>query len=88
MDEKQQSNLHFVTLQPFIHQVGGHSSIQQLDKHTVCKPLFSKELAFYEEVCPAFKQFVPKFKGMQYKNGNTRFLILTPNITLIVIHML
>lgn len=56
-------NSTLVTLQPFIHQVGGHSSIQQFDQYTVCKPLFSKELRFYEEVCPAFEPFIPKFKG-------------------------
>jgi inositol-hexakisphosphate kinase len=53
-----------VLLQPFVHQVGGHSSIQQFDDDTtVCKPLFSKELRFYQEVCPVFKPFIPEFKG-------------------------
>ena len=52
-----------VLLQPFVHQVGGHSSIQQFDEYTVCKPLFSKELRFYQEVCPLFKRFIPEFKG-------------------------
>lgn len=52
-----------VSLEPFIHQVGGHSSIQQFDQYTVCKPLFSKELRFYEDVSPLFKPFIPEFKG-------------------------
>ena len=53
-----------VLLQPFVHQVGGHSSLQQFDEYTVCKPLFSKELRFYQEVCPLFKRFIPEFKGV------------------------
>lgn len=27
-----------VLLEPFIHQVGGHSSMMRYDDHTVCKP--------------------------------------------------
>lgn len=52
-----------VWLQPFIHQVGGHSSFQQFEQFTVCKPLFSKELEFYQEMPTALKPFIPKFKG-------------------------
>ena len=64
MEERRTGNGYStVSLQPFVHQVGGHSSIQQFDQYTVCKPLFSKELRFYEEVCPAFKPFIPEFKG-------------------------
>ena len=67
MEERQTGDVYstatLVTLQPFVHQVGGHSSIQQFDQYTVCKPLFSKELRFYEEVSPAFKPFIPEFKG-------------------------
>lgn len=61
--EKDQGYSTIVSLEPFVHQVGGHSSIQQFDQYTVCKPLFSKELRFYQEVCPLFKPFIPEFKG-------------------------
>lgn len=61
--ENDQGYSTLVSLEPFVHQVGGHSSIKQLDKFTVCKPLFSKELRFYQEVCPLFKPFIPEFKG-------------------------
>lgn len=52
-----------VSLRPFAHQVGGHSNFQQFDNHTVCKPLFSKELKFYQEIPSALKPFIPQFKG-------------------------
>lgn len=73
-----------VPLEPFVHQVSGHSSFQQFDKHTVCKPLFSKELKFYQEMPAALKPFIPQFKGVvtaQIKEdcqGNPR-LIVHPN---------
>ncbi|XP_028401553.1 inositol hexakisphosphate kinase 1-like [Dendronephthya gigantea] len=63
MEENQRYST-IVSLEPFIHQVGGHSSIQQIDQYTVCKPLFSKELRFYQEVCSLFKAFIPEFKGV------------------------
>ncbi|XP_028417578.1 inositol hexakisphosphate kinase 3-like isoform X1 [Dendronephthya gigantea] len=53
-----------VSLRPFAHQVGGHSNFQQFDNHTVCKPLFSKELKFYQEIPSALKPFIPQFKGV------------------------
>uniref|UniRef100_A0A8C4WBF0 Kinase n=1 Tax=Gopherus evgoodei TaxID=1825980 RepID=A0A8C4WBF0_9SAUR len=40
-----------VLLEPFIHQVGGHSSMMRYDDHTVCKPLISREQRFYESLC-------------------------------------
>lgn len=76
--EERRGVLGYSALQPFIHQVGGHSSIQQFDQNTVGKPLFSKELRFYEEVCSAFKPFIPKFKGVvtvkELKDGENSVL--------------
>uniref|UniRef100_A0A3P8RMU2 Kinase n=1 Tax=Amphiprion percula TaxID=161767 RepID=A0A3P8RMU2_AMPPE len=53
-----------VPLEPFIHQVGGHSSMMRYDDHTVCKPLISREQRFYENLPPEMKEFTPEYKGV------------------------
>ncbi|XP_060926143.1 inositol hexakisphosphate kinase 1 [Limanda limanda] len=53
-----------VPLEPFIHQVGGHTSMMRYDDHTVCKPLISREQRFYESLPPEMKEFTPEYKGM------------------------
>ncbi|NXF97235.1 IP6K3 kinase, partial [Eubucco bourcierii] len=53
-----------VLLEPFVHQVGGHMSMLQYDEHTVCKPLVSQELSFYESLPLAMRQFTPQYKGI------------------------
>ncbi|XP_063274630.1 inositol hexakisphosphate kinase 3 [Prinia subflava] len=53
-----------VLLQPFVHQVGGHTSMLTYDEHTVCKPLVSQELSFYESLPLAMRQFTPQYKGI------------------------
>uniref|UniRef100_A0A8C5R848 Kinase n=1 Tax=Leptobrachium leishanense TaxID=445787 RepID=A0A8C5R848_9ANUR len=53
-----------VLLEPFIHQVGGHSSMMRYDDHTVCKPLVSREQRFYESLPPEMKEFTPEYKGV------------------------
>uniref|UniRef100_A0A3P9IVJ4 Kinase n=1 Tax=Oryzias latipes TaxID=8090 RepID=A0A3P9IVJ4_ORYLA len=52
-----------VPLEPFIHQVGGHTSMMRYDDHTVCKPLISREQRFYESLPPEMKEFTPEYKG-------------------------
>lgn len=52
-----------VLLEPFIHQVGGHSSMMRYDDHTVCKPLIAREQRFYESLPPEMKEFTPEYKG-------------------------
>lgn len=52
-----------VLLEPFIHQVGGHTSMMRYDDHTVCKPLISREQRFYESLPPEMKEFTPEYKG-------------------------
>ncbi|KAK5600022.1 hypothetical protein CRENBAI_011002 [Crenichthys baileyi] len=52
-----------VSLEPFIHQVGGHSSMMRYDDHTVCKPMISREQRFYESLPPEMKEFTPEYKG-------------------------
>ncbi|XP_054706230.1 inositol hexakisphosphate kinase 1-like [Uloborus diversus] len=51
-------------LEPFIHQVGGHSSMLQLDKDTICKPLIPRELNFYKSAPDSLKEFMAEFKGI------------------------
>ncbi|NXG25998.1 IP6K3 kinase, partial [Grallaria varia] len=53
-----------VLLEPFVHQVGGHTSMLRYDEHTVCKPLVSQELSFYEALPLAMRQFTPQYKGI------------------------
>uniref|UniRef100_T1J094 Kinase n=1 Tax=Strigamia maritima TaxID=126957 RepID=T1J094_STRMM len=53
-----------VLLEPFIHQVGGHSSMLSFDDSTVCKPLIPRELQFYTTLPPDLAIFTPKFKGV------------------------
>ncbi|XP_073447789.1 inositol hexakisphosphate kinase 1 [Aquarana catesbeiana] len=53
-----------VLLEPFIHQVGGHSSMMRYDDHTVCKPLIPREQRFYESLPPEMKEFTPEYKGV------------------------
>ncbi|UJR30852.1 hypothetical protein I4U23_018367 [Adineta vaga] len=52
-----------VQLSPFIHQVGGHSSMFQYNKNTVCKLLAPAEFEFYQAVPDLLKSFIPEFRG-------------------------
>uniref|UniRef100_A0A8C9T9D9 Kinase n=1 Tax=Scleropages formosus TaxID=113540 RepID=A0A8C9T9D9_SCLFO len=53
-----------VPLEPFVHQVGGHTSMMRYDDHTVCKPLIPREQRFYESLPPEMKEFTPEYKGV------------------------
>ncbi|KAG7278226.1 hypothetical protein CRUP_012722, partial [Coryphaenoides rupestris] len=54
-----------VSLEPFVHQVGGHTSMMRYDDHTVCKPLISREQRFYESLPSDMKEFYPRnYKGV------------------------
>lgn len=63
-----------VLLEPFIHQVGGHSSMMRYDDHTVCKPLISREQRFYESLPPEMKEFTPEYKGQSAARGDPAVL--------------
>ncbi|XP_064605211.1 inositol hexakisphosphate kinase 1-like [Liolophura sinensis] len=52
-----------VELQPFIHQVGGHTSMFRFNENTVCKPLCSREYHFYSTLPQELHPFTPEFKG-------------------------
>ncbi|NXA72005.1 IP6K1 kinase, partial [Thryothorus ludovicianus] len=58
------SGVRGVLLEPFIHQVGGHSIMMRYDDHTVCKPLITREQRFYESLPPEMKEFTPEYKGV------------------------
>ncbi len=47
----------------FFEKVGGHSSIFQYDKDTICKVLESPELDFYQSMPDSLKKFTPEFRG-------------------------
>lgn len=53
----------FVPLEPFVHQVGGHSSMMKFDDVSVCKPLNQREHRFYEELPSEMHPFTPEFRG-------------------------
>jgi len=54
-----------VILEPFNHQVGGHSSVLRFDATTLCKPLIARERKFYESKLPKeLKPFIPQFRGI------------------------
>ncbi|XP_064486295.1 inositol hexakisphosphate kinase 1-like [Ornithodoros turicata] len=53
-----------VVLEPYIHQVGGRSSMLCLDEHTLCKPLIPQELTFYETLPDILKPFTSQYKGV------------------------
>ncbi|KAK3930181.1 Inositol hexakisphosphate kinase 1 [Frankliniella fusca] len=45
-------------------QVGGHTRLLLLNQSTICKPLNSRELNFYQNIPHDIKTFVPKYKGV------------------------
>ena len=52
-----------VVLQPYSHQVGGHSTVFQFSRQAVCKKLNNRENEFYERVeqrHPDMLRFLPK----------------------------
>ncbi|CAG0916763.1 unnamed protein product, partial [Notodromas monacha] len=53
-----------IQLEPFIHQVGGHSSILSLDESTICKPLVLQEVEFYKSLPSNMREFTAEFRGI------------------------
>ena len=52
-----------VSLEPFVHQVGGHFPMICLDDEIVCKPLNDREHKFYKTLPRQLKPFAPNFEG-------------------------
>merc|ERR1719192_2950696 len=72
-------------LDPFIHQVGGHSPLFCLDQGTVCKPYEEQEHCFYTNMPDSLLPFTPRFKGsmevniVEDKRGYITLTGLPPN---------
>ena len=71
-------------LEPFIHQVGGHSFMLSLDGATVCKPLVEREHLFYLTIPDEVQKFLPQYYGVisvriiQTDDGYVQFIALPP----------
>nr|KAF6335266.1 inositol hexakisphosphate kinase 2 [Pipistrellus kuhlii] len=52
-----------VLLEPFIHQVGGHSCVLRFNETTLCKPLVPREHQFYETLPAEMRRFTPQYKA-------------------------
>ncbi|XP_037706375.1 inositol hexakisphosphate kinase 2 isoform X1 [Choloepus didactylus] len=52
-----------VLLEPFVHQVGGHSCVLHFNETTLCKPLVPREHQFYESLPAEMRKFTPQYKG-------------------------
>lgn len=68
-----------ITLEPFIHQVGGRSTILVFDQ-TVCKPVDQRELTFYQTLPSELKPFVPEFRGLievEFSENSDGYLTIT-----------
>ena len=56
-----------VELKPYMHQVGGHTTVYRFSRRAVCKQLNSKENIFYETIekhHPELLGFMPKYIGV------------------------
>lgn len=52
-----------VMLEPFVHQVGGHSCVLRFGEQTICKPLIPREHQFYKNLPLEMRKFTPQYKG-------------------------
>lgn len=52
-----------VRLEPFAHQVGGHTLMMSYDESSVCKPLIHREKHFYKHMPQELRTFTPQFRG-------------------------
>ncbi|KAG7283224.1 hypothetical protein CRUP_004966 [Coryphaenoides rupestris] len=53
-----------VMLEPFVHQVAGHSCIMRFGEQAICKPLIPREHQFYKSLPPEIRKFTPQYKGV------------------------
>ena len=68
-----------ITLEPFIHQVGGRSTILVFDQ-TICKPINERELTFYKTIPQELKPFVPEYRGLievEFSENSDGYLTIT-----------
>ncbi|XP_018612277.1 inositol hexakisphosphate kinase 2b isoform X1 [Scleropages formosus] len=62
--EQQRYSSKGVLLEPFVHQVGGHSCVLRFGEQTICKPLIPREHQFYKSLPPEMRKFTPQYKGV------------------------
>eukprot|EP00069_Balaena_mysticetus_P008506 bmy_05985T0 len=53
-----------ILLEPFVHQVGGHSCVLRFNETTLCKPLVPREHQFYETLPAEMRKFTPQYKDV------------------------
>ncbi|XP_021027926.1 inositol hexakisphosphate kinase 2 isoform X1 [Mus caroli] len=53
-----------ILLEPFVHQVGGHSCVLRFNETTLCKPLVPREHQFYETLPAEMRKFTPQYKAV------------------------
>lgn len=51
-------------LEPFVHQVGGHSCVLRFGEQTICKPLIPREHQFYKSLPAEMRKFTPQYRGV------------------------
>uniref|UniRef100_A0A8C4PLK4 Kinase n=2 Tax=Equus asinus TaxID=9793 RepID=A0A8C4PLK4_EQUAS len=56
-----------ILLEPFVHQVGGHSCVLRFNETTLCKPLVPREHQFYETLPAEMRRFTPQYKGQSQR---------------------
>ena len=57
-----------ILLEPFVHQVGGHSCVLRFNETTLCKPLVPREHQFYETLPAEMRKFTPQYKGQSQRS--------------------
>lgn len=55
-----------VPLEPFIHQVAGHSCFMKFDDVSICKPLIPREHRVYEDLPSELRPFTPEYRGVAH----------------------
>uniref|UniRef100_UPI003AABF666 inositol hexakisphosphate kinase 2-like n=1 Tax=Centroberyx gerrardi TaxID=166262 RepID=UPI003AABF666 len=53
-----------VMLEPFVHQVAGHSFVLCFGEQTICKTLLPREHQFYKSLPAAIRKFIPQYRGV------------------------
>uniref|UniRef100_A0A9L0KM40 Kinase n=1 Tax=Equus asinus TaxID=9793 RepID=A0A9L0KM40_EQUAS len=61
-----------ILLEPFVHQVGGHSCVLRFNETTLCKPLVPREHQFYETLPAEMRRFTPQYKVTHSPSWGTR----------------
>ncbi|XP_064154538.1 inositol hexakisphosphate kinase 2b [Anguilla rostrata] len=62
--EQQRYSSKGVLLEPFVHQVGGHSCVLRFGEQTICKPLIPREHQFYKSLPAEMRKFTPQYRGV------------------------